>query len=99
MLGWRDHRVERVQARTLSNVLDEAGVTNVDLLSLDVEGYESYVLRGLDLSRHAPAWLLVEMHDLETGRAQLAAVLGERYSEHGLLSPLDVLYRRADPER
>jgi hypothetical protein len=33
------------------------------------------------------------MHDLEAGRAAIAAVLGARYIEHGLLSPLDVLYR------
>ena len=94
VLGWRDHRVERVAARPLSDVLDEAGVTRVDLLSLDVEGYEADVLRGLDLTRHAPEWILVEMHDLAAGRASIGAVLGDRYAEHELLSPLDVLYRR-----
>jgi FkbM family methyltransferase len=96
VLGWRDHRVERVPARTLSGILAETGVDQVDLLSLDVEGYEAPVLRGLDLSRHAPAWILVEMHDLEAGRAEIGAVLQGRYVEHELLSPLDVLYRRAD---
>lgn len=96
VLGWRDHRIERVPARPLSDLLDEAAVAGFDLLSLDVEGYESDVLRGLDLSRHAPAWILVEMHDLEAGRAAVGAVLGGRYVEHGVLSPLDVLYRRID---
>jgi FkbM family methyltransferase len=97
VLGWRDHRVERVPARPLSSLLDEAGIADVDLLSLDVEGYEAQVLRGLDLARHAPAWILVEMHDLQAGRAEVGAVLGDRYVEHGTLSQLDVLYRRADP--
>jgi FkbM family methyltransferase len=97
VLGWRDHRVERVPARTLSSLLDEAGCDVVDLLSLDVEGYEDQALRGLDLSRHAPAWILVEMHDLNAGRAKIGAVLGGRYVEHELLSPLDVLYRRVEP--
>ena len=96
VLGWRDYRVERVPAKTLSAVLTEASVTHVDLMSLDVEGYEADVLAGLDLDRHAPAWLLVEMHDLEDGRAKIGAVLGARYVEHGRLSPLDVLYRRSD---
>jgi FkbM family methyltransferase len=97
VLGWRDHRVERVPARTLSSLLDEAGVDRVDLLSLDVEGYEDQALRGLDLSRHAPTWILVEMHDLDAGREKIGTVLGAHYVEHELLSPLDVLYRRAEP--
>jgi FkbM family methyltransferase len=54
-LGWRDPRSERVPARPLSSVLDEARADRIDLLSLDVEGYEAEVLRGLDLSLHAPA--------------------------------------------
>jgi FkbM family methyltransferase len=95
-LGWRDHRVERVPAHSLGGLLDEAGVSEVDLLSLDVEGYEDQALRGLDLSRQAPAWILVEMHDIDVGRARIGAVLGDRYVEHELLSPLDVLYRRND---
>ena len=94
LLGWRDHRVERVPARSLSDVLDEAGSPAVDLLSLDVEGHEATALAGLDLGRHAPAWILIEMHDLEVGRKQIAALLGEAYVEHAVLSPLDVLYRR-----
>jgi FkbM family methyltransferase len=96
VLGWRDHRVERVPARPLSDVLEEAGSPDVDLLSLDVEGYETSVLSGLDLARHAPAWILVEMHDLTVGRQAMATVLGQRYVEWAQLSPLDVLYRRRD---
>jgi FkbM family methyltransferase len=99
VLGWRDHRVERVPARALSDLLDELGVAEVDLLSLDVEGYEPQALRGLDFSRHAPAWILVEMHDLRAGREAIGEVLGSRYVEQDQLSPVDVLYRRADVKR
>lgn len=94
VLGWRDFRVESVPARTLSALLDDAGSAEIDLLSLDVEGYEAVVLSGLDLDRHAPAWVLVEMHDLVSGRERIGATLGDRYVEHSQLSPLDVLYRR-----
>ena len=96
VLGWYDEHEEAVPARTLSSILDEAGAPEVDLLSLDVEGYEPAVLRGLDLDRHAPRWMLIEMHDPEAGRREIGDILGDRYVEHGLLSPLDMLYRRTD---
>jgi FkbM family methyltransferase len=96
VLGWYDGHDEAVPARTLSSILDEAGAPEVDLLSLDVEGFEPSALRGLDLDRHAPRWVLVEMHDLDAGRREIGAILGDRYVEHGMLSPLDVLYRRVD---
>jgi FkbM family methyltransferase len=94
--GWRDAYEADVPARTLSSILDEARAPEVDLLSLDVEGYEPSVLRGLDLARHAPRWILVEVHDFETGRGPIEEVLGDRYVLHGTLSPVDLLYRRAD---
>jgi FkbM family methyltransferase len=92
-LGWRDPHVERVPARTLSELVDEAGVSDVTLLSLDIEGYELEALQGLDLTRHRPRWIVVEMHDLEAGRRDIGGYLADHYEEHSLLSPLDVLYR------
>jgi FkbM family methyltransferase len=83
-------------ARTLSSILDEAGAPEVDLLSLDVEGYEAQALAGLDLDRHAPRRILVEMRDPKRDRAPIEAVLGERYRSAAALSPFDLLYERAD---
>jgi FkbM family methyltransferase len=87
-----------VPARTLSSLLDEVGAPEIDLLSLDVEGYEPQVLRGLDLERHAPRYVLVEIRDLGSDRAGVEAVLGKRYAEIEQLSPYDVLYARTDVE-
>jgi FkbM family methyltransferase len=81
-------------ARTLSSILDEGGAPEIDLLSLDIEGYEPQALAGLDLDRHAPRRILVEMRDPETGRAPIEAVLGGRYRAAGALSPYDFLYER-----
>lgn len=51
-------------ARTLTSLLDEAGAPSVmDLLSLDVEGAEIEVLKGLDHQRYRFRYLLVECRD------------------------------------
>jgi FkbM family methyltransferase len=69
-------RRERVPARTLSALLDEAGMASpVDLLSLDVEGAEPGALRGIDYARHAPRFICVETREA----AAIAAILEPRY--------------------
>lgn len=83
-----------VPARTLSSLLDEIGAPAVDLLSLDVEGHEADVLAGLDLDRHAPELIVVEV-DIRADRERVQAVLGDRYPEWTDLSPHDLLFRRA----
>jgi hypothetical protein len=85
-----------VPARTLSSLLDEMDAPEVDLLSLDVEGHEPQALRGLDLDRHAPRFVLVEIHDMATGREPIEAILGHRYVAVEQLSPVDMLYARRD---
>lgn len=93
--GWDESYTVDVPARTLSSVLDEAGApSEIDLLSLDVEGYERDVLRGLDLTRHAPSLILLEMHDPGAVQAGIEEVLGEQYEQVAQLSPLDFLYRK-----
>ncbi len=49
-----------VPAARLSDLLDEAGATTLDVLVLDVEGAELPALRGLDLARHRPRVCLIE---------------------------------------
>jgi FkbM family methyltransferase len=82
-----------VPARTLTSVLDEAGVEHVDLLVLDIEGGELDALRGLDLGRHAPGHILIEMLKPEL-RAEYDELLAGAYAFAGELSPWDLLYRR-----
>lgn len=96
VLGWRDAYEADVPARTLSSILDEHGAPEVDLLSLDIEGFEPQALQGLDLARHAPRWIAIEVHDLGAGREAVEAVIGSHYEMDRQLSPLDLLYRRRD---
>jgi FkbM family methyltransferase len=66
-------RVEKVPARTLTAVLDESQAPkNIQLLSLDVEGAELEVLRGLDFSRYRIHWVLVECRSIERLATYLA---------------------------
>lgn len=80
----------RAPARLLSDVLDDAGVEGIDLLSLDVEGYEPQALGGLDWDRHAPTWICIEMNHPEA----IEAALADRYELVEELTERDRLYRR-----
>jgi FkbM family methyltransferase len=83
-----------VPARTISDVLDDAGVDALDLLVLDIEGHELAALRGLDLDRHPVGLLCIEMLDLPTQRPAFDALLADRYEFVDTLSPDDAVYRR-----
>jgi FkbM family methyltransferase len=78
-----------VPGRTLSALLDQHKMEHVDLLSLDVEGFERQALEGLDLRRHRPRFILVEARF----REQIDELLLPYYEAVAELSHHDVLYR------
>jgi FkbM family methyltransferase len=51
-----------VQARPLDDILVEAGVDSIAVLSIDVEGAEWQVLQGLTISRWQPRFVVIETH-------------------------------------
>ena len=91
------HDGYEVQApgRTLTEVLDEVGAPEVDLLSLDLEGFEPQALAGLDLDRQTPRYILVEVQDGERLRAFEARLEGH-YRQMERMSSKDVLFARLD---
>jgi len=52
----------RVLVRTLENILEEFHAPHIDLLSIDTEGMEIAVLRGLHLEQRRPSLVLLEDH-------------------------------------
>ena len=52
----------KVKAITLEKILDEHCHTNIDFLSLDTEGYELEILKGLNLMKYRPNFLLIEIY-------------------------------------
>ena len=83
-----DYVVE-VPTRTLTSILEHHTVRVVDLLSLDVEGYELSVLKGIDFDRHRPAYMLIEANL----RDEIDAFVHPLYEPVAELSPHDVLYK------
>lgn len=90
-LGEKTYTVS-VPARTLQEVMQQHNISHVDLLSLDVEGYEAAVLTGIDFTAVAPRYILVEAND----PASIEAVLGEKYELIAVLSHHDRLYGVVD---
>ena len=52
----------KVKAITLENILNKFGNNNIDFLSLDTEGYELNVLKGLNLNKYRPNYILIEIY-------------------------------------
>jgi hypothetical protein len=50
----------RVNMRRLDTLLRETGITFIDILTVDVEGWELEVLSGLNFDLYAPKLLVVE---------------------------------------
>ena len=73
----------------LSDLLEQLGNPHIDFFSLDVEGFELEVLKGLDFERHRPSFILVETRNEE----ELTKRLCEHYELIDRLSHHDLLFK------
>ncbi len=79
----------KVPARTLTSILDECEVNEIDFFSLDVEGYELNVLKGLDFNKYRPKYMLIEARFKE----EIDNYISDLYVEIDQLSYHDFLYK------
>jgi FkbM family methyltransferase len=80
-----------VPVATLDNVLDLYKVQNkqIDLFSLDVEGYELEVLKGFSIEKYEPQYVLIETRNKDLLDEYM---ISKKYKFITLLSYHDALY-------
>ena len=66
MNNTEDSKLIEVPATTLEKILDIYFTSNeykhIDFLSLDTEGYEYEILKGLNFNKYSPSYLLIEIY-------------------------------------
>tara|TARA_B100000963_G_C22589961_1_gene654993 strand:+ start:943 stop:1695 length:753 start_codon:yes stop_codon:yes gene_type:complete len=60
-----------IQTNTLTNILDNYSIKKIDLLTIDVEGFELKVLKGLNFNKYNPSVIIVEFLDLESNKWEI----------------------------
>ena len=60
-----------IQTNTLTNILDNYSIKKIDLLTIDVEGFELKVLKGLNFNKYNPNVIIVEFLDLEANKWEI----------------------------
>lgn len=53
----------KIKLNTLDNILCENNINNIDVLVLDVEGYEENVLKGFSIEKYNPTIFIIEISD------------------------------------
>ncbi len=83
----------KVPTMTLSEVLIKHSIQHVNLLSLDVEGYEAQVLKGINFNLHKPDFMLIEVRNT----IEIESIIFPKYKPIHILnsntSYSDILYK------
>jgi FkbM family methyltransferase len=79
----------KVSVSTLNSILEKHMVSNIDFMSLDVEGFEANVLRGIDFEKYKPKYMLIESRYKE----EIDSIIASLYRQISKLSHHDVLYK------
>ena len=54
----------KIKTETLTDIIEKTTIKNIDILSIDVEGYELKVLKGLNFEKFKPKLIIAEFLDL-----------------------------------
>ncbi|MEO6734100.1 MAG: FkbM family methyltransferase [Ferruginibacter sp.] len=69
--NWNYKNSRKVITKTLTQILEENSVqTEIDFLSIDVEGHDLQVLKSLDFAKYKPRLILIEIHNFDVSNYQ-----------------------------
>lgn len=90
----KNNKIVFVAAKTLTSLISKHNFSKINLLSLDVEGYEISALNGLDFNLYSPEYCLIET-TTDTARIKLITDYMEekKYKVVDRLSGNDFLYK------
>lgn len=74
---WGGYEDDSVQTITLNDLLNQAGVSKINLLSMDIELFEPKALAGFDIERFRPELVCIEAHP------QVRDQLMDYFTHHG----------------
>jgi FkbM family methyltransferase len=69
---------QKVLIRSLQSILDESGIRHIDFFSLDTEGYELNILKGIDFEKTTCDYLLIEIYNHQF-ESIVSFLRGKRY--------------------
>jgi FkbM family methyltransferase len=89
-----NEKIVSVPAKTLTSILEFYKIKTIDLLSLDVEGYEISVLNGLDFLKFSPIYCLIETTTDENRINMITSYMSDKnYEVLERLSGNDFLFK------
>ena len=77
---------KKVDKKTLDSICEYYNIHKIDILSIDIEGYEVEALKGLTIKKYMPKVLLVESSSIEEEELLDSIVLNNGYKKLCYLS-------------
>ena len=65
--GGKSKEIREIQTNTLNNIIENSQYkeSEIDFVSIDVEGHEMKVINGFDLKKYSPKIVVIEYQDLD----------------------------------
>ncbi|TAJ77969.1 MAG: FkbM family methyltransferase [Gallionellaceae bacterium] len=98
----KEYVVRQVRVASLDHMLDQTRFAGrkIDLLTVDVEGFDLDVLQSLSFERYSPLLILVELHEPTIGKVMASPLyefmVGKGYDLVNWTGPTLVFKRKAD---